>query len=1259
MLDFVAIRTSTKSQGRKGAEELTITVYPEFLVGPSDDLMVRGGGFYAVWDEKKGFWTKDPGFVREAVDEALRARRDEFPDDSTVEVKYLRDFSTKKWSEFLAYVGSLPDNFHELDSQLTFLDDQVQKHDYVSKRLPYPLKACETKAYDELMGTLYDPIERQKIEWAIGSVIYGDSRWIQKFLVLYGAAGTGKSTVLSIIQQLFQGYYNVFESKALANSSNQFALESFRNNPLVSIQHDGDLSRIEDNTKLNSVVSHEEMVVNEKHKATYAATFNSFVFMGTNRPVQITDGKSGIGRRLIDVEPSGNTVSFDRYQILMAQIKFELGGIAKHCYEVYSELGPDAYEDYRPTRMMGATNDFYNFVEDHYDIFKKEGGVTLAQAWAMYKRWSEDSAVRYPLSKRGVKEELKSYFKGFKERTKNSDGEYLRNLYYGFQSDKFAYSSERGLAQPKVPSSGLVLDSKISIFDKKCADCPAQPATKSGTPSLKWSDVKTTLKDINTSDLHYVQVPDNHIVIDFDIPGEDGEKNLDKNLRAASKWPSTYAELSKSGQGIHLHYIYDGDVEELARNYDDHIEIKVFTGNSALRRKLTRCNDIPIATIGSGLPKKKGGKDVINFEGLKNEKALRTVIKKNLNKEIHPGTKPSVDFIYKILNDAYSSGMPYDVTDLRPAIMAFANNSTNHALYCINLVNEMPFHSEQSSESVDAEESGIIFYDVEVFPNLFVVVWKREGSDIPVKMINPTPLEIEELMKFNLVGFNCRRYDNHILYARLMSYTNEQLYNLSKKIIEGSQNAMFREAYNISYTDIYDYAATKQSLKKWEIQLGVHHQELGLPWDQPVPENLWDKVAEYCINDVIATEATFHATADDFVARKILAQLSGLSLNDTTRMHMTKIIFGNDRTPQNKFIYTDLSEMFEGYTFDNGKSMYRGEEVGEGGYVYAEPGVYSDVALLDVRSMHPTSLLELNLFGPYTEKFRELVDIRVAVKQGDHKAVKKAFGGALSEIIDDPDISDKSLAYALKIGINSVYGYTKASFDCEFRDPRNIDNIVAKRGALFMIDLKHAVQEQGFTVAHIKTDSIKIPEATPEIIQFVEEYGKKYGYIFEHEDTYKKFALVNDAVYIARKESGDWTATGTQFAVPYVFKTLFSKEEIEFADLCEIKTVTKGAIYLDFNEDLDDGKHNYHFVGRAGAFCPIKDGCGGGVLLRSEDEEKYVAVVGSKGYRWMESEVVRNLGREGDVDTGYYDEKVTEAIKTIEKFDSFDNFVKE
>ncbi len=166
----------------------------------------------------------------------------------------------------------------------------------------------------------------------------------------------------------------------------------------------------------------------------------------------------------------------------------------------------------------------------------------------------------------------------------------------------------------------------------------------------------------------------------------------------------------------------------------------------------------------------------------------------------------------------------------------------------------MKFQSKEASESVRNDDKNLIFYDVEVFPNLFLVNWKAEGEGKPVvRMINPSPSEIEDLLRFRLVGFNCRRYDNHMLYARLLGYSNEQLYRLSQKIINGEPDCFFGEAYNVSYTDVYDFSSKKQSLKKFEIELGIHHQELGLPWDQPVPEDLWLKVAEYCDNDVLAT----------------------------------------------------------------------------------------------------------------------------------------------------------------------------------------------------------------------------------------------------------------------------------------------------------------------------------------------------------------------------------------------------------------------
>jgi DNA polymerase elongation subunit (family B) len=261
------------------------------------------------------------------------------------------------------------------------------------------------------------------------------------------------------------------------------------------------------------------------------------------------------------------------------------------------------------------------------------------------------------------------------------------------------------------------------------------------------------------------------------------------------------------------------------------------------------------------------------------------------------------------------------------------------------------------------------------------------------------------------------------------------------------------------------------------------------------------------------------------------------------------------------------------------------------------------------------------------------------------------LGGMLSKYLSSPKESE-ALSYALKIILVSVYGYTSAKFDNKFRDPRNVDNIVAKRGALFMIDLKHAVQEKGFKVAHIKTDSIKIPEATAEIISFVSKFGDKYGYTFEHEATYDKLFLANDAVYIAKgsdgKNAGKWTAVGAQFAYPYVFKTLFSKEPITFEDLCETKAVTS-ALYLDMNEGLEKDAHDYRFVGKTGSFCPIRTGCGGGILLREKDG-KYYAATGSKGYRWLESEAVQAFNKKEDIDLNYYKTLVDEAIEDLSKF---------
>lgn len=1373
MLDFMTVFAKTTRSG--------VEVMPKFrIMKNSKDLMIRGGDFYAIWDEEQGMWSTDENdavrLIDNELDKYVRENSDRL--DSNSSIKYMWDAdsgSIDRWHKYCQ--KQMRDSYHMLDEELIFSNTELKRDNYASKKLSYPLQAGSIDAYDKLIGTLYSPEERRKLEWAIGSIVSGDSKTIQKFMVLYGAAGTGKSTILNIIQQLFEGYYSVFDAKALGSANNSFALEAFKTNPLVAIQHDGDLSRIEDNTRLNSLVSHELMTVNEKFKATYSNQFKCFLFMGTNKPVKITDAKSGLIRRLIDVSPSGKKVSVKEYKTLMKQITFELGAIAKHCLDVYLN-DPGYYDDYIPISMMDASNDFYNFIIDSYRVFKKQDGTTLKAAWEMYKNYCDDAKVPYPFSKRNFQEELKNYFKVFYKSIEDEDGVMLESYYSGFITKLL--DEPVTVSKKKEQETSIIklieFNCTESIFDKEYGDCFAQYASSEGTPSRKWENVKTKLSELDTSKVHYVKVPENHIVIDFDIKDENGEKSFDKNLAEASKWPATYAELSKSGGGIHLHYIYTGDVMELSRIYDEDIEVKVFNGNSSLRRRLSKCNDLPIATISSGLPlKEKGGSSVINFDGIKNEKALRTLIRRHLEKEIMGATKPSVDMINKCLNEAYESGMCYDVSDMKNEIFALAAGSTNQSLNCIKIVNNMKFKSENDSDTTnESGEDKLIFYDVEVFPNLFLVCWKIAGIDKPViKLINPKPSDIEDLIKFKIVGFNNRSYDNHMIYACLMGYTNEQLYNLSSRLINNdkdiSRKAKFGQAYNLSYTDIYDFASAgnKKSLKKLEIEMGklsdddfkkkgftdyeielikkgTKHQELGLPWDKPVPKELWDKVADYCVNDVLATEAAFTYLKGDWTARQILADIADSTVNDTTNTLSTRIILGNNKHPQDQFNYRNLAEpvlpdrydeyrvkfgpkykfrvfndkglpeyrdyipgeilpdgwsilpFFPGYKFEFGKSTYMDEAIGEGGKVYSEPGMYCDVWDGDVTGMHPSSIIAEVLFGPkYTEAFENIVYGRVSIKHKAWSDIDGLFDGKLKPYIQkviDGELTVKDLSNALKTVVNSVYGLTKASFDHPFRDKRNIDNIVAKRGALFMTLLKSEVQKRGFTVAHIKTDSIKIPDATPEIQQFVLDFGNEYGYSFETEAEFEKFCLVNKAVYIAKTKDGEWTATGEQFAVPYVFKTLFSKKPIIFDDLCETFAVKKGALYLDMNESMPDVTqyekeldkikdkfrkgtlsdttydsevprlrelistgHDYRFVGRVGQFCPIKPGLGGGVLYQIDDE-KYSAASGTIGYRWLESEFIRGCNEDA-IDLSYFRKLVDDAIESISQYGDFEWFV--
>ena len=669
MLDFVMIDD-------KGFQKDTRIIKPKFDLSkiPPNDLMIRGGDIYAVWDENTKLWVTEADafkYIVKSIDKDLKECADKWREQGgVVKVKWMWDSDSGSMDRFLKYVKrQMPTNCYKpLDSKLIFSNMETKREDYASKKLPYPLIKGEYPNYEELISTLYNPENRRKLEWAIGSIIHGDSRSLQKFVVIYGEAGSGKSTILNIIQELCKGYWTTFDAKGLGQAGNQFPLESFKDDPIVAIQHDGDLSKIEDNTRLNSLVSHESVEMNIKNLKKFPMTIHSFMFIGTNSPVKFTDGKSGLQRRLIDVHPSGKRIPTKKYGEIMAQIPFELGAIAYHCLEVYKKLGKHYYDDYIPIDMLAATNEFYNFVEHNYEKYKNAEFVTLSEAWAAYDEYCS-FANAYKMPWRIFRTELRNYFKDYTDRM-TVNGVRIRNVYSGFRSEKFDRKevddgrhnsgssdpfddADSNISDPEP--SWLIFENQESVFDKEFKDWKAQYETDYGKgpqPEFKWDNVKTTLKDLDTSKTHYVKPPDDIpiLMMDFDKKGPDGKKSLEENIKAALKFKKTYAELSKSGSGIHLYYIWDGgDTDDLSSVYDIDIEIKTFKGNSAIRRRLSKCNREKIAKLSSGLPKK--GVRKTDWTGVANSKMLMSMIEKNLNKEYHGDTSSSINYINSLLDE--------------------------------------------------------------------------------------------------------------------------------------------------------------------------------------------------------------------------------------------------------------------------------------------------------------------------------------------------------------------------------------------------------------------------------------------------------------------------------------------------------------------------------------------------------------------------------------------------------------------------------
>ena len=130
-MDFLIISQRPTRSG-------VVEVYPHFDTRKSRDLMVKGGDFYAIWNEEEGLWSTDQDTVINLIDKALDEYKAKNPLPGNVYItKYMRDSdsgSIDKWKKYVKQ--QLPTNrFHQLNQKVIFANSPVNKKDY--QKSPY------------------------------------------------------------------------------------------------------------------------------------------------------------------------------------------------------------------------------------------------------------------------------------------------------------------------------------------------------------------------------------------------------------------------------------------------------------------------------------------------------------------------------------------------------------------------------------------------------------------------------------------------------------------------------------------------------------------------------------------------------------------------------------------------------------------------------------------------------------------------------------------------------------------------------------------------------------------------------------------------------------------------------------------------------------------------------------------------------------------------------------------------------------------
>lgn len=300
----------------------------------------------------------------------------------------------------------------------------------------------------------------------------------------------------------------------------------------------------------------------------------------------------------------------------------------------------------------------------------------------------------------------------------------------------------------------------------------------------------------------------------------------------------------------------------------------------------------------------------------------------------------------------------------------------------------------------------------------------------------------------------------------------------NKSISNRKKKRSFRslDLYNVFLCQYSDIAEIAKEIGKYNIELNYEQQ-------------------------VEIISIFFANNQEKFQFYKTMATIADLSILSTPYEILNKLIYGKDSQKESIFNESnvsigDIKNIFPEFSNINENFYYNDVLLNSGGFNKVIPGVYHNVVSIDIDSAYPNAIIALNYFNEYTKNFKLLLELKKLQANSNFDSVKEKIACSFGKTLSEDEL--KVLKKYFKLFINMTYGYIQKKSNV---------NLVSLYVSSFMLSIANFIEQQGYKIVHIQTDSIKIIGCTDDLLESIQNYAKKYLFSFKIEQKYTELYL--------------------------------------------------------------------------------------------------------------------------------------------------------